>query len=108
MCRINAHDQRTVAKLGQFQTRGCGEAGFAYAPLSAEQQNPHHNILYANPVRRVTRAWPVPSGWGNREDWSIWEPSSPSRPPLGSLLDLAHAEACASQAAKQDSEATCE
>ena len=37
-----------------------------------------------------------------------WEPPQPLPTQLASLLDLAHAEACASQAPKQDSEATCE
>ncbi len=38
---IDAHHQRPVAELGQFDARCRGQAGFAYAALAAKEENPH-------------------------------------------------------------------
>src|SRR5947199_10477193 len=69
MCGINAHHERTVAKLGQFQTRGCSETGFTYAAFSAEQQNPHTNIVLQTRIQLLGYSGVARSEFA-RQEWT--------------------------------------
>src|SRR5438034_2501962 len=75
MCGINAHHERTVAKLGQFQTRGCSETGFTYAAFSAEQQNPHTNIVLQTRIQLLGYSGVARSEFARQE----WPPRTQRR-----------------------------
>ena len=42
---VDAHHQRAVAELGEFDAGGRGQAGLAHAALAAEEKNPHGDII---------------------------------------------------------------
>ena len=43
--RIDAHDERAVAKVGEFHAGGRGEAGLPYPTLTGEHKNAHGSII---------------------------------------------------------------
>src|SRR5205814_5923342 len=55
-------------KLGQFQTRGCSETGFTYAAFSAEQQNPHTNIVLQTRIQLLGYSGVARSEFA-RQEW---------------------------------------